>query len=162
MNKPNQNIQPIRVRAVVSVSGMARAVGLSRSRFWDHVRRGTFCKPEYSPTTKRPFYTAEAQEAIITARETGIGCNGEYVVFYERSAVRTPPEQMPTRNGIGDTTVHHGSDLATRLCEVGLVVTADQVQEAIAICFPNGTTGHGETAVLRAINRYLRRPSGAR
>ena len=131
------------VRAVVSVSGMARAVGMSRSRFYDHVKRGVFPKPDYSPTTKRPYYTAEAQETIIAVRQTGIACNGEYVVFYERLTPRTPPDKAPVKNGIGDTALRHISDLVARLGEVGLSVTADQVRQAVATCFPNGTDGTG-------------------
>jgi|SRR5665213_74645 len=157
-----QSLPTVRVRPVASVSGMARAVGMSRSRFYDHVRRGVFPTPAYSPTTKRPYYTAEVQEAIVAARQTGIGCNGEYVVFYERSASRPAPDKTPARNGIGDPTLSMVSDLTSRLSDVGLTVTPDQVRQAIATCFPNGTTGQDEGSVLRAVNRYLRRPTGAR
>ena len=62
LNMPNQNIQPARVRAVVSVSGMAQAVRLSRSRFWDHVRRGVF--PEAR-------LLADHQAAVLHGRSPG-------------------------------------------------------------------------------------------
>src|SRR5947207_1020675 len=88
---------PAVLRAVVSVTMMAETVGLSRSRFYDYVRRGVFPCPLYSLATKRPFYTAEAQQVIHEVRQTGIGANGEFVLFYERSVggapqkVRTAP-----------------------------------------------------------------------
>jgi hypothetical protein len=138
-------------------------LGMSRSQFYAHVKRGVFPKPEVSPSTRRPYYTAQVQEAIVAARQTGIGCNGEYVVFYERSVLpRTAPDSVPTRNGIGDPSQRYVSDLVTRLGEVGLVVTGEQVRQAVTACFPSGTTGQDEAAVLRAVNRYLRRPSSAR
>ena len=160
---PAAQTQSVPVRAVVSVAGMARMLGMSRSQFYAHLKRGVFPKPDVSATTHRPYYTAEIQEAIFTARQTGIGCNGEFVVFYERSLTpRTAPDSLPARNGIGDPALRYVNDLVTRLGEVGLIATAEQVRQAMATCFPGGTAGQDEAAVLRAVNRYLRRPPGVR
>ena len=47
--------------AVVSVSDMARKVGLSRSRFYDLVKAGTFPQPVYCIRTRRSMFLTEQQ-----------------------------------------------------------------------------------------------------
>lgn len=152
---PAQNISSFRLRAAVSVTAMAKAVGLSRSRFYDYVKRGVFPWPVYSLATRRPFYTADMQQDIIEARQTGIGCNGEFVVFYER---RLPPamHQQATR-----CTAHPG--LIEQIKSLGLAaVTQPQVDEAITLLYPNGTSAVNEDTVLRTVYRHLRRSIAGR
>jgi hypothetical protein len=72
------------MKAAVSVSSLCRVLKISRSQFYFHVRRGTFSAPLRLPSNNRPYYTASMVEDIIRARETGIGVNGELVLFYER------------------------------------------------------------------------------
>src|SRR5688572_4632383 len=81
---PAQGSTQLRLKAAVSVTTMARMVGLSRSRFYDYMRREVFPQPLYSLATRRPLFTAELQQEILAVRQTGIGCNGEYVLFYEK------------------------------------------------------------------------------
>src|SRR4051812_38909024 len=107
----------------VSVTMMAKTVGLSRSQFYAYIKRGVFPWPLYSLATKRPFYTATMQEDILEARQTGIGCNGEFVLFYERRA-RQPVGPSQSR-------ASHAS-LLEGLKELGLNnVTHGQVEAAL-------------------------------
>ena len=143
------NLPQFRARAAVSVTSMARAVGLSRSRFYDYVRRGVFPLPVYSLATKRPYYTAEMQEDIIEARQSGIGCNGEFVLFYERR----PPASASPKPGRGS----HAA-LIEGLKALGLTkITSAQVEAALTA---TGVAGQDEGAVLRAVYRHLRRAIG--
>lgn len=152
---PAQHPCSFRVKAAISVTAMAKAVGLSRSRFYDYVKRGVFPWPVYSLTTRRPFYTADMQEDIIEARQTGIGCNGEFVLFYERRPHSAVPQQATGR------IAHAG--LLEQLKSLGLTaVTQTQVDEAIASAFPNGTASADEPTVLRTVYRHLRRSIGGR
>ena len=63
-------------KAVVSISEMARMVGLSRSRFHQLIGT-TFPWPLYSVSTKRPFYDEDVAEiavskfVVVTAASTG-------------------------------------------------------------------------------------------
>ena len=65
---------------------------MSRSQFYWHVKRGTFHAPLYLPSNKRPYFTASMVEDILKARETGVGVNGEFVIFYERLPPGTKAE----------------------------------------------------------------------
>ena len=149
------NLTGFRPQAV-SVTAMAKAVGLCRSQFYAYVRRGVFPWPLYSLATRRPFYTSDMQEDILEARRSGIGCNGEYVLYYERHAVGPAAPPASARR-----TSH--AALIEGLKELGLPnVTHAQVEFALATAFPEGTGGQDETAVLRAVYRQIRRSIGGR
>ena len=136
----------IPMKAVVSVAGMCRLLRMSRSQFYWHVRRGTFHAPLYMTSNKRPYFTASMVEDNLRARETGVGVNQEYVIFYER------------RQASEKKTRHNHSLLVDGLKKLGLEgITVEQVETAMAACFPNGTSGQDETAVLRTIFRHLKR-----
>jgi hypothetical protein len=97
-------------------------------------------------SNKRPYFTASMVEDNLRARETGVGVNQEYVIFYER------------RQASEKKTRHNHSLLVDGLKKLGLEgITVEQVETAMAACFPNGTSGQDETAVLRTIFRHLKR-----
>ena len=138
-----------RLKAAVSVSEMAKLCTLSRARFYDLVQRGVFLTPIYSIATRRPFYTDTMAERNLAARQSGIGCNDEYVLFYEKKPVSSSPQRRSSQR-------HDG--LIEGLKSFGLAtVTASLVVAAITICFPSGTEGTDESEVLRAVFRHLRR-----
>jgi hypothetical protein len=135
------------VKAVVSVVTMCRLLKMSRSQFYWHVKRGTFHSPLYLASNKRPYFTAAMVEDNLRARETGFGVNGEYVIFYE---VRKPTSP---KKGKGNHSM-----LLDGLRSLGLMaVTVNQVESALAACFPNGTNGQDENTVLKVIFRHLKR-----
>jgi hypothetical protein len=142
-----------RLKAAISVAGMAKLVGLSRARFYDLVRAGIFLPPVYSLANRRPLYTQEMQEDNLLARQTGIGVNGQYTLFYERQPVIETPPSPPRRPVRQD---HAG--MIEALKSLGLAnVTAAQIEEAVATNFPNGTAGMDEILVVRTVYRHLRR-----
>jgi hypothetical protein len=142
------------MKAAVSVSCVCRLLKMSRSQFYFHVKRGTFHAPLRLPSNQRPYYTASMVEDIIKARETGVGVNGEFVIFYERQPPGTKAEPKQPKAD------HSG--LLEGLALLGLnCVTQEQVEAAQAACFPKGTTGHDEASVLRAVFRHLKRSGSA-
>jgi hypothetical protein len=146
----------ISVKAVVSVAQMCRLFcpPMSRSQFYWHVKRGTFHAPLYLDSNKRPYFTASMVEDNLRARETGIGVNGAFVLFYERLPTSTAPEPKKTK-------ARH-STLLEGLRNLGFsAVTTEQIDAALAVCFPSGTTGQDEATVLRSIFRHLKRPGVA-
>lgn len=139
------------MKAAVSVSSICRLLKMSRSQFYFHIRRGTFHAPLRLPSNNRPYYTASLVEDIIKARETGIGVNGEFVLFYERQPKAEVEAAKPDHTG-----------LLEGLAALGLnSVTAAQLEAALAICFPKGTTGQDEANVLRVVFRHLKRAGAA-
>jgi hypothetical protein len=142
------------MKAAVSVSSLCRVLKMSRSQFYFHVKRGTFHVPLRLPSNQRPYYTASMVEDIIKARETGVGVNGEYVIFYER---HPPGSKAETKKTKAD---HSG--LLEGLALLGLNgVTQEQIVAALAACYPKGTTGQDEANVLRAVFRHLKRSGSA-
>jgi len=138
------------LKAAVSVSWLCRQLSMSRSQFYFHVKRGTFHPPLRLASNQRPYYTASMVEDIVKARETGVGVNNEYVLFYERQAKNdvTPKADL--------------SSLLEGLRRLGLAeITAAQVEAALAICFPKGTNGQDEANVLRVVFRHLKRAGAA-
>lgn len=119
------------LKAAVSVSWLCRQLLMSRSQFYFHVKRGTFHAPLRLASNQRPYYTASMVEDIVKARETGVGVNGEYVLFYER-------QPTGTKNAV--TTKADHSSLLEGLRRLGLTeVTTGQIEAAVEACFPKGT-----------------------
>lgn len=138
------------LKAATSVSQMCRLLKMSRSQFYWHVKRGTFHDPLYLSSNKRPYFTAAMVEDNIKARETGVGVNGEFIIFYERQPAQAkPPEKKDTPNYTA---------LTEGLKNLGInPVTRDQLQAALVVCFPDGTSGQDEAQVLRVVFRHLKR-----
>jgi len=137
------------IRSAMSVSGLCRLLKMSRSQFYLHVSRGTFHAPNRLTSTGRPYFTAPMVEDILNVRETGMGVNGEYVLFYERRAEAPKSSQkMPTRDH---------AELIEGLGQLGLQkLTDEKVEEALNAVFPNGSEGKDSSVVLRMVFRHLK------
>ena len=153
-----QTKSDVRTKAAVSVSEMCRLLSISRSQFYWHVKRGTFHEPLKLPSNGRPYFTADMVEQNLTARETGIGVNSEFVIFYER---RSPSDVSRTtthkRAKPHPKPVAPSSPLADGLHSLGLNVTSDQIESALTACYSTGTDGEDEANVLRTVFRHLKR-----
>ena len=68
----------------ISVSEMAKIAGFSRQRYYDLLKEGVF--PQPLRTGSRPFYPPELQQVVLGVVETGVGANGEYVLFNAKRA----------------------------------------------------------------------------
>lgn len=145
--KPMTDIQP---KAAITVSRMCSLLSMSRSQFYWHVKRGTFHAP-LRLSNGRPYFNASQVEDNLKAREMGIGVNGEYVLFYERTdEAPKPREPQPSK---ADHT-----ELLDGLQSLGLTsVTTKQVAEAVAACYPKGTCNVDENDILRTVFRHLKR-----
>lgn len=140
-----------RIKAAISVSKMCSMIGMSRSQFYAHVRKGTFHAP-LKLANGRPYYNASMVEDICKAREMGIGVNGEYVIFYERSG-EAPPTLVAPSKPKADY-----SSLLDSLQALGLGgLTMATVEKAVADCYPKGTTGAEEPDILRTVFRHIKR-----
>ncbi|QDV69051.1 hypothetical protein Poly24_27650 [Rosistilla carotiformis] len=146
VNTMNEN----KAKAAITVSRQCSLLKMSRSQFYWHVKRGTFHAPLRLPNG-RPYFNASQVEDNLKARELGIGVNGEYVLFYERSETPTKPKVTPASKAD-----HTG--LLESLHALGLSgLTTKQVGEAVDACYPKGTNSEGENDVLRTVFRHLKR-----
>ena len=144
---------------VMSISAMAREVGLSRSRFYTLMHEGVFPEPVYLIRTRRPVYTAELQEACIEARRRGLGAvNGQPVIFYQRLPKARPTPKLSRRKSSGAATVSPQiARLVEGLKQLGMAdPKPSAVSTALAEAYPDGVGDTESGAVLAAVYRRLR------
>jgi hypothetical protein len=92
-------------------------------------------------------------EDNVKVKEMGIGVNGQFVIFYERSE---PGRSGPTRPAVKPRVDY--TDLIESLQSLGLTgLTTALVESALAECFPKGMGGQEEHDVLRRVFRHLKR-----
>lgn len=141
-------------KAAITVSKMCSLLGMSRSQFYWHVKKGTFHEP-LKLTNGRPYYNASQVEDNIKAKELGIGVNGEYVLFYQlrtegREAKTTATSPKPKQADL--------TDLIEGLQSLGLTgLTTNDVSQAVEYCYPKGVAGTDENDILRTVFRHLKR-----
>ncbi len=141
-------------KAVVTVSEMARMVGLSRARFYQLQKAGIFPPPERDAETGRPFYTEEFQRVCLEVRRRNCGVNGQAILFYARRTVslksRKPKAPTPEANLY--------AELIEALQALGLSgVTTAQVAVAVKQVYPQGTADLEQAEVIRTVFLHLRR-----
>src|SRR2546423_1919289 len=73
--------EPGETRAGVSVSEMARLVGLVRQRFHQLVEEGVLPQPQRDEASGRPYYDEPTQERCLEVRRRSCGVNGQVVLF---------------------------------------------------------------------------------
>jgi hypothetical protein len=143
-------------KAVVTVSEMARMVGLSRARFYQLQKAGVFPPPVYDVATHRPVYPEELQKVCLEVRRRNFGVNGRAVLFYARRAPITTPPAKPKKETPKPPKNEH-ADLIDALHGLGLAsATTAQVGAAVRELFPRGTAGVAEAEVVRAVFVRLR------
>ena len=161
---------PVRVQepqiteAAISVSEMARRLTLSRGRFYELIREGAFPQPCYCVHSRRALYPIELQQQCLAVRETNIGANGRYVLFYQQ---RAPSPSVPIRSRLTRER-SRAADPALAILREGLAslgmaaVADDHIRSALGSAFPSGTDGTDAGTVLAAVFRQIRSTNVAR
>src|SRR5262249_37653088 len=143
--------------AVVTVSEMARMVGLSRSRFYQLVESGVFPQPVYCVSNRRPVYVEELQQTCLEVRRRNCGVNGQPVLFYARGH-RLPAQTRTSRPAKAKPPKAGGhADLLDGLVALGLSTTAAEVESALMALYPSGVSGADQGEVLRQVFLHLKR-----
>ena len=141
-------------KAVVSISEMARMVGLSRSRFHQLIGT-TFPWPVYSLSTRRPFYDELLQKLCLEVRRRNCGIDGKPVLFYARRPINLTAVQKPRK---AKPAMNDHAELIDGIKGLGLVnATGNQVADAVKQLYPNGVAGTDRGEVLRTLFLHLRR-----
>ena len=143
------------MKAIVTVSEMARMVGLSRARFYQLQKAGVFPAPTYQ--AGRPVYTEDQQQVCLEVRRKNRGVNGEPVLFYARRRPIAPSKRQKR----ADPPPARNKDIASLLDglnALGLTTaTAAQVVEVTEELFPQGTKGLDQAEVLRVVFLHVQR-----
>ena len=146
-------------KSVVSVSEMARMVGLSRQRFYQ-LAGSTFPSPIYDINTRRPFYTKEMQTVCLEVRRRNCGVDGRPVMFYSKGH-QLSKQQKPKRKTPKPTTPKYTA-IADAIQALGLSSVSDQqIGDAIGVLFPEGTNDTAEAEIIRAVFVHIQRQNSA-
>jgi len=132
-------------KAAVSVSIMAKMVGLSRARFYQLIG-SAFPHPVYNVETRRPFYDEGSQQLILEVRKRNCGIDGKPILFYARHAPRAAPKKPKVQN----------LNVVEGLKSLGLVASSAQVETAIKSLFPRGIEGVDQGEVIRSVFIHLK------
>ena len=147
-------------KAIVSVSEMARLVGLSRSRFYSLIRSGAMPYPVFQIHNRRPIYLEEQQRICFEVKSRNRGINGRAILFYARNKTGQSqcPKPQPLKNRSKPKTQSSPHvDLIEQLKQLGMDATTNQIESAMASCFPDGTDDIDDGEVLRVVFRHLKR-----
>ncbi len=162
-SNPNRSglLDPNR-RVVLTISDMARVVGLSRSRFYALMKQGVFPMPIYLIATKRPFFDKRLRDECLNVRRTGLGVNDQPILFYPRRA--GPPTTRSSKSSLrGKKKSSTINPIVLRLIDLlkGLGVESPSPQSvtaALSDCFPNGADDKADHELVGAVYRHLRQP----
>ncbi|MGB7160280.1 MAG: hypothetical protein WBD40_19590 [Tepidisphaeraceae bacterium] len=146
-----------------SVSQVAEAVGVCRDRFYELVSAGVFPPPAYDVRTRRPFYTATLRATCMAIRASGVGFDGQRVLFNRTKRSHKPAGKRPGTSTPAATTsprqyasAHDMHErLARQLRLLGVQqVDAAAVEGAVRTCFPGGTAGVDDVVVLHRLRQH--------
>jgi hypothetical protein len=148
MKRTTLNLKP-----ACSVIEMIRTLEISRARFYQLMEQGIFPKPVYDLRSKRPFYSIELQELCLNIRESNIGFNGQYCLFYsprKNSAAVKSSKKSATND-------EPFVELTETLKRMGLDLDVNKVKKAMTELYPNGTDGSGDQGVIiRDLFRFFK------
>lgn len=148
-------------KSVVSVTEMARMVGLSRARFYQLVKRGTFPAADQDPLTKRPCYSEEKQRQILEARRRNCGVDGKPILFYARRGdLGQSKAARPTVEKVKAVDKKY-TELIDGLEQLGVTATVAQVEPLLKELYPNGTDGFPPGEIIRAVFLRIRRQNSS-
>ena len=138
------------IKQIVSVTEMSRIVELSRARFYQLLQSGFFPKPLHDDRSKRPYYNLELQQEILECRQSGIGVDGSFMLFYS-------PRKKETISRIRGKKIDPVvKELTETLVSMGLDTTVELVQQGLSEIYPDGTDTVEQGLVVRELFRYLK------
>jgi len=144
-------------KAIVTVSEMARMVGLSRARFYQLQKAGIFPPPLYDVATRRPIYDEELQKVCLEVRRRNCGVNKKPILFYARRVPLTPTSAKPKKATTPKQTSEY-ADLIAKVNELGEARwTPAQVTSAIKEVYPQGIAGLDVGLAIKEIFLHMRR-----
>jgi len=146
----------------MSVTEMARTVGLSRQRFHQLIGT-TFPRPVYDVCTRRPLYTAEQQAVCIEVRRRNCGIDGRPVMFYAaRGGASALARKQSKRGPAKPKASATDGPIVEGVRALGHTrASAAQVEHAVGELFPAGTADVAQGEVIRRVFvQLMRRDSG--
>lgn len=145
-------------KSAVSVTEMARMVGLSRARFYQLVRKGTFPNASQDPLSSRPCYLEDQQRLILDARRRNCGVDGKPILFYSRRSDAGQKKTAIRQPSKGAKAVAEKyTDLIDGLATLNVTTSAAQIEPILKELFPQGTEGVDPGVIIRTVFLRIRR-----
>ncbi len=139
-------------KAVVSVVEMAEMLDLSKSRLYTLIQAGIFPQPARYQSCKRPVFDSDLQQKCLDIRRTGIGFNGQPVLFNRKRRKSGQPKPRPNQQPVAE----EHAELVEALKSLGLTTTSQDVQAALREVYPTGMAGIDQGEAIRKIFLHLR------
>lgn len=138
-------------KQIVSITEIARMLNMSRARFYQLLDMGFFPKPLHDQRSKRPYYDLALQQKCLEARQSGIGVDGSFMLFYS-------PRKKENISGIRKTknVDPQIEELTDTLQSMGLDINAKQVQQGLIEIYPDGIGEEEQGLVVRELFRYFK------
>ena len=136
-------------KQIVSMTEMANMLQLSRARLYQLLDQGFFPRPKYDDRSKRPYYDLELQKKCLECRQSGIGVDGSFMLFYSRRK----SENVSGKKRKADPMV---KELTETLESMGLDMTVKQVQQGLSEVYPDGVSDVEQGVVIRELFRYFK------
>ncbi len=137
-------------KPLVSISEICQMLQLSRSRYYQLVNSGFFPKPLHDERSKRPYYDAALQQTILECRQSGIGIDGSFLLFY--SSRKSENVSHLKKKKVDPVTQELGEILES----MGIETAFHEVQKALDKLYPDGTEGIDQGLVTRELYRYFK------
>lgn len=140
-------------KQIFSVREVCDELQISRARYYQLMEQDVFPPPVYDIQTRQPLYTAPLKEKCEEIRQTGIGWNGRYVLFY------SPRKKSNYSNNGRKTTSNNNSEydeLLSLLSQMGIEISHKEVNEAVQELFPSGIEDTEIGLVAREVFRYVK------
>lgn len=156
----------VEFQSAISISDMAKQVGLSRQRFHQLVGEGVFPHPLYDIRSRRPFYPEDFQAVCKEVRRRNFGINGRPILFYARRP--TPIGSPEPRAAKSVTRMRKPVPAKAPIAEIGrfveglkglglTTVTDAAVMSALQTLYRQGWKGVDQSEVLRNLFVHLMR-----
>jgi len=146
------------LKAIVTVTEMARMCGLSRARFCQLIKEGIFPTPSRNQATGRPFYDQDQQGECLQVRRTNLGVNGKPVIFYGLRVAGTPtPSSKSPRRSQGKPAQDNNRDATIEELRHGLKqlgmdgINNQQIRAALNQAYPDGYKAIPTSDLLGAV-----------
>jgi hypothetical protein len=139
-------------KAIVSISELSAILGISRSRFYQCLAANVFPQPLYDLRTRRPFYPQDLQDKCLEIKQTGIGFNGQYILFYSPRKNKG----TGTKSSVPKKTSQY-QEFIESLAQMGLDVSNEQVSTAVVDLFPDGIENRDQGIVIRELFRFFKK-----
>ena len=138
-------------KQIVSITDISKMLQMSRARFYQLLEQGFFPKPLYDDRSKRPYYDLELQQKCLECRQSGIGVDGSFMLFYS-SRKKETVSQIKKNKKVNPMI----KELTETLETMGLDISVKQVQQGLIELYPDGVGSQEQGVVVRELFRYFK------